>query len=315
MFLSVWKINPDSPALADKMNRRARRRGSPLIRYARSAIALGLLVLNSCLGRAELNNPTDVNAGPFAFLLIELAAGNNKTTELFVRSGLYAWFSADETAGGASGDLIGLWGDLSGNGRDAIQNNPGQEPTLQNNGPNNRPYLLFDGTNDYLDLSAVQLNPGNSSLTILLVLRFATPASPQAVIMQRRGAGQESIFLYYNFPPICPSEFLAASFGGQDICTYSSHPVGAWTVFSVRYDGTTYEIHRNGTLFGAAGGTTSGSIGGWLIGAHENFTLGWLDGGIAELLVYERALPDSERKQAECYLSEKYAIQFQDGCG
>src|SRR4051812_43065905 len=66
-------------------------------------------------------------------------------------AGLQLWLRGDHTGVTSEDDPVETWSDLSGNGRDATLD-VGDAPILKLTPANNKPALLFDGTDDRLEL-------------------------------------------------------------------------------------------------------------------------------------------------------------------
>ena len=52
------------------------------------------------------------------------------------------------------------------------------------------------------------------------------------------------------------------------------------------------------------------SFGNWYIGGMPSVATSFFDGSVAEVIVYDRALNDTERNKVEDYLNKKYKIRY-----
>jgi hypothetical protein len=85
-------------------------------------------------------------------------------------TGLARWFKADAITGKNDGDSVSQWDDSSGNAGHATQGTGANQPTYQTNELNGLPVLRFDGTNDFLGLSAIS----SSAQTVFVVAKQAS---------------------------------------------------------------------------------------------------------------------------------------------
>jgi len=70
-------------------------------------------------------------------------------------------------------------------------------------------------------------------------------------------------------------------------------------------------IYVNGSKVAEANkGSRASTKGNNFIGRRSDYTTNYFDGDLAELIVYERALLDSERRSVEEYLSKKWNIKI-----
>lgn len=76
------------------------------------------------------------------------------------------------------------------------------------------------------------------------------------------------------------------------------------------YDGTNLKSYVDQSLFVSANhtGTIDNTNDGIMIGGRTGTPALWLDGDIAEILIYDTALSDTDREAVEQYLGEKWGI-------
>jgi hypothetical protein len=92
---------------------------------------------------------------------------------------------------------------------------------------------------------------------------------------------------------------------------WASSPPGPWRMYEADCaNGVSSRFFQNGTLMGTAAGTNLGGItGGWAISGYDATGSGEsIDAEVAELLIYNRKLPDAERIQVEDYLQTKWGL-------
>jgi hypothetical protein len=75
---------------------------------------------------------------------------------------------------------------------------------------------------------------------------------------------------------------------------------------AARYDGSTMNIFRDGQAISSHSFTTTGSWTLAQIGAY--YSSNFMDGDLAEMLIYDTALSDSDLNSATTYLKNKYNL-------
>jgi hypothetical protein len=239
----------------------------------------------------------------------ELAARPGPSIWRAPASGLLVWLKADKDVRlGPSG--IALWGDQSGGDNNASQAAPGSQPSLVPQAVGGRPALRFDGADDFL-LLAGGFNDFRQGLSAFIVARVSPGSTwvrfldlgqgPCAnnIFFGRKGAASQLGFWVYasgvtagkvDGPGgIVPDQFQTASavLGAQGRVT----------------------LYRNGQE--VASGTTSEPT----MATRRPATIAkgnydpadpFFKGEIAEVLLYNRAVSETERVYIEAYLHAKY---------
>lgn len=204
------------------------------------------------------------------------------------------WLKADAIPGLADGAAIASWPDSSGNGNDAVQATGANQPLYKTSIVNSKPVVRFDGTNDEL----LAPMPVGATKTFFFVVkkRGAIGAVSQAAY----GVGGFEQLL-------TNTAFSAAGWvyweTGADI---GGDPTN-WGVVTFKHESvSSVKIYLNATLAITAdpnnGVATAAAFG---LGSN-GVAAGFGDYDIAEVLMYDSALSDSERLDVYDYLNEKY---------
>lgn len=208
-------------------------------------------------------------------------------------SGLEAWYKADSISQ-ADGTAISTWTDSSSNGRD-ISNTGSNRPTYKTGILNSQPIVRFDGADDWLERNASFIN-GNDWTVI-------------AVAKSSAGTGV--------------------------IASNDTNPSRGWVFYRSTAGGNFETSGAGGTTYTASSGfdisTVRGGISIYVNGAFNNmstrsipvntafFDVGrraypgaetYLNGDIAEIIIYGKKLSLTERAQVEAYLASKYALSI-----
>lgn len=209
---------------------------------------------------------------------------------------LAAWYDASQIVGLTDGAAIATWPDMSGNGRDAVQAVAGNRPTYQTLEQNGRPAVRVDITDDWLDnpyvLNAVQT---------VFVVGKATPTSGYHTFLSTGG-----LRVYSNANGANWGIEINGGGGtfsaGQTVNTHKILSVVASAFNNIK-------LFTNGAnLVTVTGGT------GWLgdvelsIGSLSNGTTFLLDGDILQIVIFNVALSDADRRAVENYLAQQLNI-------
>lgn len=230
-------------------------------------------------------------------------------------SGLSLWLKSDSGVT-LSGSNVTAWADQSGNGNNAIANT-GEEPTFVSSFLNGNPAIEFNGEGqvlqiadsnslDFLNISSfiVLKYLGQGTGNNIAYLKNANDGSPGDAAMYaldavNQGAGNSLTF---------PQNVNGWSDNQTQIDIQDSTP----RILSMTYDGTNQNVYSNGYFSNTfnLGGNIATSTGILQIGGYNKSFNGeeYFYGQIAEIIMYNRAVINTERQQVESYLNTKYAI-------
>ena len=219
--------------------------------------------------------------------------------------GLRQWYAADKLPVVADGTAVGLWPDSSGNGFDVTQANSSFKPLYKTNVFKGMPALLFDGSDDRLENTAVNPFAAGEARTVFYVGR-QTSSSLSAYITFRRSSvswtyfaqlsGSNTNFFSDGSSPAVSNNYLALVYGTPTIITVRSP--GAGVLPTLRVNGF------NATVTGTAPAAESGSTG-FSIGWNNQFSFS-LAGYFPELVTCSGVMSDANCLPIERYLAAKY---------
>ena len=223
-------------------------------------------------------------------------------------SGLSLWLKAD-TGVTTSGSKVTAWADPSGTGNNASAQE-GYEPTFVSNILNSKPVLRFDGTGPQLGLTS---SIGGTAYTILIVCKNNDNVDGSMFFWTTEGN-------YGRYIASITSETYNASavnkfiLSENDVGGGEGDSVIAWSSAAVNnnfFIGTAIQNGGGKAYSNGSGGT--GSLGTFIESNTFDLIGGYgfgyeLDGDVAEIIAYNRAVTSTERQQVEAYLNTKYAI-------
>jgi hypothetical protein len=231
-------------------------------------------------------------------------------------AGLLAWYDLSDssmlatshngTGAVTSGSAVGYAADMSGNGWHLTQSTANNRPTW-NGSLNSKTVLTFDGTNDMLSSSSAWPLAGNPAWTLFVVHTRATTTSGNPLSWGTRAAGNVSV----NDDHI-GRWGLAGSNYFQTVVNTTTN--AAQLISAIKPSGRAHlcTTYRSGaySVGGFAGLTTGlGSV------AAGVFNLGRTvsgpsqhNGTVAEVLVYSRALTETEHQDVVVWLGGRWGV-------
>ena len=204
------------------------------------------------------------------------------------------------------------WNDLSGNNHNATLVN-GPTYTTDDQGA-----IVFDGVNDYVNVSDTSVLPsGTNSFTYTIWVYIDTVSGnfggtkKAAMLLSGNTVGTVEIGLFtINNTAGPPAEFRMTRYGGGNTGTCAttvSMNTSAWYNITLVKDGASSQvIYQDGVQIGTGNHSNSfqGGYASVIAGAPSQGTYsGYLDGRIAEVAMYNRALSSAE--VMEFYLATK----------
>lgn len=185
---------------------------------------------------------------------------------------------------------------------------PSLAPKLIENAINNRPALRFDGVDDFLTSTTTSIQ-SNNGLSIILVGKANTTTANQTYIGKFDATSNEREWRLQN------DNFIATELATAEVSTEIVNFTNStnlriisatWApnqLSKVKINNTTDIVAVNPAV--ASISTTTEPI---IIGAHYQGSTGFLNGDIAEILVYNKQLGTDELNKVITYLNNKYSI-------
>jgi len=221
------------------------------------------------------------------------------------------WLEADvgvTLVGGA----VDAWADQSGNGRDysAPATRPAYSGTL-----NGLPVLTFNGSTDYLTGNAASLNIARnvSGLTMIAVVKYATAVASRFVSISTGALANAARATMGR--TLTQWELAGRRLDGDTLQVLSGGTANTNAVIQsamFRYSAGTAGVFVNtasqvDSAFQTAGSTSNTTSLRFVIGSAIDFAT-FLNGDLAEIIIYQRAISVEERNSVERYLSVKWGI-------
>jgi hypothetical protein len=224
-----------------------------------------------------------------------------------VGGGLKAWYRADEGVTSDSGNNVSQWADLSGNGFHVSQTvDPSKEPLLVGGAMNGHPVVQFTPQQILKTPAVESIEAGASDVTVIAVIEPNESQGYGSTVYSWGTDGNVAFGLSSN----ATNSYLLY-WGAENGGTYNSPAVtatgGQAQIISEVKDGTTSAAYLNGASIGTnvvpAGMAVTPGV---LAMGNAAYPYYGFTGQVAEVLVYNRALADSERQQIEAQLTARY---------
>jgi hypothetical protein len=223
-----------------------------------------------------------------------------------VTANLLAWYRPEA---GVVGSSVSQWSDFH-SGYHVLQNTANDRPTLQSAtvGYNYNPYLKFDGANDHLEYTAGRFINAASGGSVFAAASNVIDnggyenLADLGVDNPHMGLLNGNQIMYMNgSSPVQITHSTPLTANRTQVYGYFWNGGGPNVGSGLRLDGTEfYDPNTEATLV-ANGGYVDGL---WTIGSY-NGVENW-NGGIAEVILYDRNLTAAEKMRVETYLAIKY---------
>lgn len=216
-------------------------------------------------------------------------------------------------------DLVTAWLDQSGNARHFTPG-PAQSPTYRTGIQNGLPVVRFDGSDDRLDASASGNVLSNfitaSAGTVFVVAGNLTVGTNASAVYQNDPLWADlGGYVGIHFRTGSPYVQMYNYDGTEDVAQFTSNPTG-WNVYTWMHSGGSVyggiSDTRDASLQSAASGDTANTGNHVLLGSGYAGTA-YLACDIGEIVFYNTALSEADRKTCEEYLAEKWAITLPYG--
>ena len=213
------------------------------------------------------------------------------------------WLDAADTSKiTASGGVVSSWQDKSGNSNHASGANG---PLSGNSTISGKNVLTFDGSNDQLSIPTIIPAPQTTGFTVFVVAFPTNPIVGTRGFLDGGAAAGQRVYMRVQTGQVI------AAIGNQGVATITVNgTTSAPFVSDVRHvpvsGATTLAV--NGTTSSVFNPLFTGSVGAMALGVQTTASTPFFAGHIAECVIYNRALSDSERLTIRQYLATKWGI-------
>lgn len=241
-----------------------------------------------------------------------MGEGTNSAPASANTSALVAWFKADAISGLTNGAAISLWPDLTGNGFNALQLLPANQPTLITNAINGFSAVRFNSTNStYLWF----YRPVQDDFTMILIFRSTQGIGTGVNFYEGAGLinGEVSGAVNDFGISLNANGQVLSGVGNPDTTVHSGTGFNNGLPHVVTFKRTksngALALYVDGTqVASSTGGTQSLTAPNFLTLGAQAVLNNFLNGDIGEVQIYNTALADADRLAQERALKCKFNL-------
>lgn len=215
-------------------------------------------------------------------------------------------YNDDGTTLAANGDSVQRWADVSGNGNNANQQTAAKKPTFYNPYINGTAAIHFGGNDSLTNILA---GGKKGPIKFIFALVYPTNVSSGQIISSMDSSSSFQIYLSSGTYTL--STVLAGALG------FGLAKANGTALLEL-YCATNYpETNYVGTRawynerFKIQRGSTGDSTTGFRIGESPGGGALFYGGGIIEIILFTRTLPEDYRKGVELYLKKKWNVMYE----
>ena len=223
-----------------------------------------------------------------------------QSTDLPVSNGLVLHLDAGQNVTTDGSGVVTDWQDQSSAG---ISVSASGDPTLVSNAINGHSAISLDGDGDQLSRvldSSSQLPTGNADRTVFFVANYKSNGYGGL------SYGQASRGKTFGLVVDKNGNYGTQGWGNANDWSTNEAGVGqGWGIQSVSLESGILTQYKNGALLDSDVVSFNTQLGQLVIGSEIDGSP-FIDMDVAEILIFDRALSDSERQQVDAYLQAKY---------
>jgi len=223
--------------------------------------------------------------------------------------------AADASTITLNGSAVSQWNDKSGNGRNATQATAANQPTYSaTNFPGSLPGLLFDGSNDIMDVSTTAMQ--NQTHGVYWVFSRSGAGSgdgyrPFIGVLASAGQGTDRGALHYvktNNYGACYPYYSGPNTDNYDLSSGTQYASNTGYVMAFQSNTTGWGVWRNGTLESTTNGivTPNNTNVGYSIGGQ--YSVSRRTNGVISEVIMVQSTDTTTRQLIEGYLAHKWGL-------
>jgi hypothetical protein len=225
-------------------------------------------------------------------------------------SGLWTWLKADAITGLVDGDPVTTWEDAHTSNRDATQATAAKKPTYKTGILNSLSVVRFDGTDDYFGLPDISALTAATVFVVIKVDADAPPTAGQTGLWKfdsTTASGDASHFPWTDGTVYDKFGSTARKTTGNPAASLSS-TFRIYTVLTKANEWTSWvdETQHFTTATNTVQFSTTPHLG--HSQGNPGFEEYYLDGDIAEFILYDSDIGSTNRQSVWDHLQAKYAL-------
>lgn len=265
------------------------------------------------MGRRAISSYLDVRATPNKRVILNPFAFPTGSFSPIDIPNCTFWHPASSITGLSDGDPISFSADQSGNGID-LSASATARPLWRASGPNSKPYIEFDGSNNHLDTASftgASVFSASETTIAFVINQYSTGDSFVVYLCWEQASGGGNRVIPFYLASSTYFDFGNPATGRNSVTSPSQD---AWHVIVFRKNGTAQSIRIDGQVAGS--GTLSATLDATQaalmnIGCFTTNGTGpsaFFEGGVADMVIYNSDPGDSNIEALEDYFGSQYGI-------
>ena len=305
MFGGVTGVNQDMEGLADEMSIWNRALSSTEITTLYNS-GTGITVTGSGISLTDLKAyyNFEQTGNTLENQLTEKTWTYENTSLVPTVSGLKLHLDASDstTITKDGSNLVSAWNDKSGQANHVVQATGSKQPLWVDQVQNTLPTIRFDGTDDFLKITAFTGGALAQPNTVFVVCKMPTASTGWRAVYD----GETARHVFYTQAnnasnPTCNQMYAGAELG-NDVADSTNI-----FLYTQLWNGASSTLRKSKTQIDSGNAGTL-SFDGITLGAGNNGTGNVGNPDICEIIVYDSSLSTSDRDSIEDYLTKKWGV-------
>jgi len=227
--------------------------------------------------------------------------GSAWTQELPVTSGLKLWLDASDSSTITTATGVSQWNDKSGQGNNVSQATTASQPAVISANQNGKDIIRFDGSNDVLIRSTYTGGAITQQVYTFIVCKMPSTANGVYGWVYDSDASSRHTFIVNSISSPNHQIYAGTALTGTSVDSTN------FKLYSLLFNGSSSTLRRAKTNILSGNAGTANMNGIWL-GSDNGGTTYNSNVEIAEILIYDAILSDTDRDNIESYLTNKWGL-------
>jgi len=227
--------------------------------------------------------------------------GTTWNQELPVTEGLKLWLDASDSSTITTATGVSQWNDKSGQGNNVSQATTASQPAVISANQNGKDIIRFDGSNDVLIRSTYTGGAITQQVYTFIVCKMPSTANGVYGWVYDSDASSRHTFIVNSISSPNHQIYAGTALTGTSVDSTN------FKLYSLLFNGSSSTLRRAKTNILSGNAGTANMNGIWL-GSDNGGTTYNSNVEIAEILIYDAILSDTDRDNIESYLTNKWGL-------
>ena len=201
-----------------------------------------------------------------------------------------------------SSNLVSAWNDKSGQANHVVQATGSKQPLWVEQVQNTLPTIRFDGTDDFLKITAFTGGALAQPNTVFVVCKMPTASTGWRAVYD----GETARHVFYTQANNASNPTCSQMYAGAELGTVVADSTNIF-LYTQLWNGASSTLRKSKTQIDSGNAGTT-SFDGITLGAGNNGTGNVGNPDICEIIVYDSSLSTSDRDSIEDYLTKKWGV-------